>query len=331
MSHRAAWRGPFILVPGMPRILQLLSAAFAVKGSLAAQAPCPSPAERLANLTSFPAYDKTARPNLDLGLPVDVGVQLYLAAIPEVDQKKQQFVIEGYFRLDWTDNRLATTGGPCSSTMILELPVSSVWQPDIYWDNSLAEWYGTGAMNIYEDGRIYRSVRYKQTLRCPMNFQRLPFDKQRCFALLGSYSWDLDNVNASAFSNGAVVVPEGYDGTTEWLLEEATYEVTTEFFGAGADRKRLQVHLGVLQSESPTKLLPDVRCRHCHFVCPRCLGRPVHRSEGGASSSHHRCHPCVDYAQPGEQCYIQAARVELLDLADELPLRDEAVRIVLCL
>ena len=48
----------------------------------------------------------------DLGLPVDVGVQLYLAAIPEaatlfsgiacstciasqVDQKKQQFVIEG--------------------------------------------------------------------------------------------------------------------------------------------------------------------------------------------------------------------------------------------
>lgn len=70
-----------------------------------------------------------------------------------------------------------------------------------------------------------------------MNFQRLPFDKQRCFALLGSYSWDLDNVNASAFSNGAVVVPEGYDGTTEWLLEEATYEVTTEFFGAGADRK----------------------------------------------------------------------------------------------
>eukprot|EP00439_Symbiodinium_sp_Y106_P076978 s2129_g16.t1 len=183
------------------------------------------------------AEDKTARPNLDLGRPVDVGVQLYLAAIPEVDQKKQQFVIEGYFRLDWTDNRLATTGDPCASTMILEVPVPSVWQPDIYWDNSLAEWYGTGAMNIYEDGRIYRSVRYKQTLRCPMNFQRLPFDKQRCFALLGSYSWDLHNVNASAFSNGAVVVPEGYDGTTEWQLEEATYEVTTEWFGAGEDRK----------------------------------------------------------------------------------------------
>ena len=30
---------------------------------------------------------------------------------------------------------------------------------DTAQDNSLAEWYGTGAMNIYEDGRIYRSVR----------------------------------------------------------------------------------------------------------------------------------------------------------------------------
>ncbi|OLQ04344.1 hypothetical protein AK812_SmicGene12568 [Symbiodinium microadriaticum] len=91
----------------------------------------PSPAERLANLTSFPAY---------------------------VDQKKQQFVIEGYFRLDWTDNRLATTGEledvlVAAGAMRMN-PMTTSFAYVRLRDNSLAEWYGTGAMNIYEDGQF---------------------------------------------------------------------------------------------------------------------------------------------------------------------------------
>ena len=70
-----------------------------------------------------------------------------------------------------------------------------------------------------------------------MNFERLPFDEQQCFMMLGSYSSDVLNINSSAFADGVVQVPDGYDGTTEWHLAKAWGDVTTEWFGVGQNRK----------------------------------------------------------------------------------------------
>ena len=137
----------------------------------------------------------------DIGLMnlccLKVSVQLYIAAISDVDQKTQKVDLEGYFRLEWMDPRLANDDG--CGRIILQLPTPSVWQPDIYFDNSVREWYSAGSLIVYPDGRVWRSVRFHHLLRCPMEFHALPFDKQRCFLQMSSYSWDLDNINAGAW------------------------------------------------------------------------------------------------------------------------------------
>ncbi|CAE7479887.1 GluClalpha [Symbiodinium natans] len=140
-----------------------------------------------------------------------------------IDQKLQHVSVEGYFRAEWTDPRLAQDD-PCSLG-------------DIYFDNSLNEWYGAGSLFLYPDGSVYRSVRYNHVLRCPMHFGRLPFDEQQCFVMMASYSADVANINTSAFTNGAIIIPDGYDGTTEWELAKVFGEVTTEWFGVGANRR----------------------------------------------------------------------------------------------
>ena len=121
---------------------------------------------------------------------------MYIAAVSNVDQLGQQVALEGYFRWEWVDPRLVH-GDDCGK-ITLKLPAPAVWQPDIYIDNSLSEWYGTGSLVLYPDGRVWRSARFFHKLRCPMEFHALPFDKQRCFVQMSSYSWDLDNVDSGA-------------------------------------------------------------------------------------------------------------------------------------
>ncbi|CAE7547864.1 Glra2 [Symbiodinium sp. CCMP2592] len=219
---------------------QLLLTAFLVtSGSLAA---CPTADGLLASLATN-GYEPRTLPNHRTsganGPPVEVRIQLYLAAIVQVDQKQQLLSVEGYFRQEWSDERLNSSAGvgDCEDAITLDLPVRGVWQPDIYFDNSIREWYGVGSMRIYPDARVWRSVRFNHLMRCPMSFHRLPFDTQRCFILIGSYSWEVSKVNTSAFSDGPVEMPEGYDGTIEWELVEVTSEVTTEWFGTGIHRK----------------------------------------------------------------------------------------------
>ena len=88
--------------PGMWR-LHLLSLGIATSSP----AQCRWQTERLMNLTAFPHYDNGTRPYMYEGQPVNISVQLYIAAIQEVDQKGQQLALEGYFRWRWIDPRLA--------------------------------------------------------------------------------------------------------------------------------------------------------------------------------------------------------------------------------
>jgi len=65
-----------------------------------------------------------------------------------------------------------------------------------------------------------------------MSFSRLPFDQQTCTIKMGSYSWDVSNINATVFDGGGVDLPEDYKGTTEFRLSGATSEVETLYFHA---------------------------------------------------------------------------------------------------
>jgi len=169
---------------------------------------------------------------------VKVQVMLYITSIVRVDQKEQQLAVEGYYRTQWIDPRLALAErfeGCNALTMQQPLPQSlPIWQPDIYFDNSVSEWYGAGSVTIYPNGRVFRSQRFFHQFGCLMSFSKLPFDEQVCTIRIGSYSWDTSNINATLFDGGGVDVPADYKGTTEFQLAGATSEVQVlYFYGTG--------------------------------------------------------------------------------------------------
>ncbi|CAJ1358537.1 unnamed protein product [Effrenium voratum] len=202
------------------------------------QLECPTTDDILANLTA--EYDVLSHPGKRSKQPTHVGLQLMVASIVKVEQKQQQLALEGYFRSEWVDPRLAQAG-PCNETVVITLPQPqgqpAIWQPDIFFDNSVSEWYGFGSLTIYPDGRVFRSRRFHHTFSCRMNFEALPFDGHDCMVAMSSYSWDVENVNATAFSNGAVDIDPEYDGTNEFRLTTVSDDVQTTWFGTGLNRK----------------------------------------------------------------------------------------------
>ncbi|CAK8985150.1 unnamed protein product [Durusdinium trenchii] len=208
-----------------------------VLGVLGATAQsCPRPTEILANLSED--YDSLAHPGQLTGLPVNVSLGLYVASIVAVNQKDQQLILEGYYRSAWTDPRLNISRFNCES---LTVPTKSgsfpFWQPDLYFDNSVSEWYGAGGLTIDSKGYVFRSERFKHVFRCPMNFDMLPFDSQTCVVRMSSYAYSSADLALRVFAEGAVELPPDYWGTTEFKLTAAAGEVETLFYGVGENQR----------------------------------------------------------------------------------------------
>lgn len=98
---------------------------------VAARCQCPSPQVLLANLTAH--YDALAHPGQLSGQAVPVQVMLYITSIVQMAQKDQQLVVDGYYRTQWWDERLALDRWPGCSTFVLEKEKfageKQIWQP----------------------------------------------------------------------------------------------------------------------------------------------------------------------------------------------------------
>ncbi|CAK9064694.1 unnamed protein product [Durusdinium trenchii] len=203
--------------------------------ALAAATRCPNPEEITANLTV--GYDEFAHPGQLTGEPVQVEIMLFVASIVQVNQKDQQLAMEGYYRSAWTDPRLNLTQWPGCEALIIPTKSWPFWQPDIYFDNSVKEWYGAGGLTISPNGYVYRSERFSHVFGCPMSYSTLPFDKQTCVVRMSSYAYDVSNVAANIFQAGGVDLPADYKGTTEFALRPPYSRVQTEYYGVGANQK----------------------------------------------------------------------------------------------
>ena len=70
-------------------------------------------------LNSFQiGYDRRVRPNYG-GIPVTVGVTLYILSIGDLSEKYMDFTFDMYFRQFWTDPRLVFEGGKAGKEMFL--------------------------------------------------------------------------------------------------------------------------------------------------------------------------------------------------------------------
>ena len=149
-------------------------------------------------------YDAKIRPDYD-GPPTEVEVNLAIRSMGPVDESKQIFTLDCYFRQYWTDPRLMFTSDrqdPATLTMaatrVTEITLnwnflSRIWKPDTFFVNGkdsylhkiavpnrspLSSYNGCRFIRVASSGRVSYSQRLTVTARCRMDLSKFPHDSQ---------------------------------------------------------------------------------------------------------------------------------------------------------
>ena len=114
----------------------------------------------------------------------------------DVDEHKGSFKVSGFFKLGWTDFRLAYAYTPACFAqfgtkyrwLLNEKYHSKLWQRDWYLVNAVgpsALSARTTSIWIYPSGWLVEKQQIMQELKCDLDLRELPFDRQKCKMRIG--------------------------------------------------------------------------------------------------------------------------------------------------
>ena len=150
-----------------------------------------------------------------------------------VDEAKQIFTLDCYFRQFWTDERLIfnhsqveelamnwqflSKVGMAPVCLKTRLNMSvQIWRPDTYFMNGQASYLHKFAVpnrfiRISPNGRISFSQRLTITARCHMNLRKFPLDSQSCPLDIASFGFTEDQVNDCDTITATTAMTENID------------------------------------------------------------------------------------------------------------------------
>ena len=116
-------------------------------------------------LNSFQVgYDRRVRPNYG-GIPVTVGVSLYVLSIGELSEKFMDFTFDMYFRQFWMDPRLAFERSDNLEKLVVGAEyIRLIWVPDTFFVNEKIALFHQATtenqfLRIMYTGEVLRSMR----------------------------------------------------------------------------------------------------------------------------------------------------------------------------
>lgn len=143
-------------------------------------------------------YDHQIRPRVGTQ-PLEVEVNIAIRSMGPVDEQKQIFSMDCYFRQYWTDFRLRY-----NNTRLRELPMNwqflnKIWRPDTFFFNGKRSYLHKMTVpnrfiRIAPDGRVSYSQRLTIKARCQMDLRKFPLDTQECPLEIGSFGHDSDEI-----------------------------------------------------------------------------------------------------------------------------------------
>merc|ERR1719410_1373983 len=141
-------------------------------------------------------YDKRVRPNYG-GIPVTVGVSLYILSIGDLSEKYMDFTFDMYFRQFWHDPRLSFDERPNLKKLVVGAEyIGLIWVPDTFFVNEKTALFHQATtenqfLRIMHTGDILRSIRLTIKATCPLNLEYFPMDKQMCTLEIESFGYTM--------------------------------------------------------------------------------------------------------------------------------------------
>lgn len=175
-------------------------------------------------------YNKNIRP-YDT---VTCVIILKLEQIVSLDEKNQIMTTSSFIGIYWYDTRLSWNPNDVNGIEEIQIPVKSVWIPDIIVANSAStntffSFNDYQMVNARYDGIIYLSIpAMSLPTRCRINVRKYPFDKQTCVIKIGSLSQSDKRI--SVFANESNFDSDNYQKNSVWDLvdTDATIDINNE-------------------------------------------------------------------------------------------------------
>ena len=152
-------------------------------------------------LNSFQiGYDRRVRPNYG-GIPVTVGVSLYILSIGDLSEKDMDFTFDMYFRQFWSDPRLSFDRNEfgIDKLVVGSEYIKLIWVPDTFFVNEKVALFHQATtenqfLRIMHTGDVLRSMRLTIKATCPMNLANFPFDEQMCTVEVESFGYTMSDL-----------------------------------------------------------------------------------------------------------------------------------------
>jgi hypothetical protein len=216
-------------------------------------------------------YEKNTRPEVarlalnESANPGDAApdvakVQLHVNALTFLNQKRNEYQINVWFRQRWNDFRLQyndTTNGGCfpdnQREGFREELLNEIWHPDFFIENQVkVDSHVAGSFWVYPNGDVAYVKSELLTLSCNMDFNRFPKDVQVCSFRIGTFLEDATDVLLEFWDN----IPEitlASNKIKDNPSDAATaHGGTTDFeiIGAYGNRPDADEGFGTTQTES---------------------------------------------------------------------------------
>ena len=145
----------------------------------------------ISNLTNVKQHLAPITHQTEDDLTTRVSVLFSLASVLSLDDVQQTMKSYVYLHVTWQDETLAWNASDFHGVNYVEVPVGTMWAPDIFFVNSMdtgnvllnAEYF-----NIHSDGTISTTLDLITDTLCNMDHGKFPYDTQHCSVIMHSYS-----------------------------------------------------------------------------------------------------------------------------------------------
>jgi len=149
-------------------------------------------------LLSESGYDRKLRPINDGG-PVQVNVNLAIRSMGPVDDSKEAYSLDCYFRQSWLDKRLSYNTSGLNELALNWKFLEKIWVPDTFFVNGKKSFLHAITVpnrfvRITPDGQVSYSQRLTLWASCPMDLRKFPLDSHTCNLEIGSFGYTAQDV-----------------------------------------------------------------------------------------------------------------------------------------
>ncbi|CAE7937847.1 GABRR3 [Symbiodinium necroappetens] len=148
-------------------------------------------------------YEKAFPPSTHCDAPVDIQIQFFLQSFDAVDEQHESVTVTGYLRHWWVDDRLAFVHND-TCTESVYIPASLIWTPNLYIYNAIQQAHQENGIitAVHPNGTVFHSVAFHGSLKCSMQYHRMPYDSHGCYMKVGRYDATVDSIRVRP-RNGA--------------------------------------------------------------------------------------------------------------------------------